>query len=467
MHRQIARVALLLLLAPAAALAAPTAAVLLSNYEGTGAVASIDLATHTATACTGALCNDLAGRYAFGRLYILGRYGCDNIQVLDPANNYATLLQFSVGNGANPQDIVLVNPRRAYVSRLGSGDLWIVDPATGAHTGTVSLAAFADADGIPEMAAMTLVGARLFVSLQRLDENNYFAPTDYSALAVIDTLTNAIVDCDPVAPGVQALRLTGANPVTDIVRAAGGVLLVGEVGNYGVNDGGIDVIDLATLHPTGFRCTEATLGGDILDLDVLSATQSYAIVSDASYVTRLHEFQTTTGALTRTLASGTGFDFSTATLGGQGELLLADRSLGATAGVRAFTTATGAEVPSERRTFCLPPSGIVMLQEPVTAIGTPGAPALVRVALVGASPARGVVRATLACDAARRVRACVVRADGAQVRVLLDARVEPGSRTLVWDGRDAHGAPAPAGIYLLAVDAGGRVIHERFVYLGR
>ncbi len=425
----LARVVVLALLAAAPVAAAPTAAVLVTNYDGTGAVATLDAATHAAGACSNALCGDLAARYAFGRLFVIGRYGCDNIQVLDPANGYATVTQFSVGNGSNPQDLVAISPRRAYVSRYGSTDVWIVDPVTGAHTGTVSLAAYADADGIPEMAQMALVGGRVFVALQRLDQNAFFTPTDYSALAVIDTTTNALVDCDTSTPGVQALRLTGTNPVTDLVRAADGTLFVGEAGNYGVADGGVDAVDVEALLALGFRSSEATLGGDILDVDVLSATQAYAIVSDESFVTQFREFHAGTGALTRTLASGTGFDFSVATLTGQGDVLLADRSTGAHAGVRDFVTATGIENAAARRVFCEPPIALVMQAEPVTAVAPPSAPRGVTVRC--ASVARGEVRATLALEAsARDARVGVVRVDGARVRELARGPLAAGARAL-------------------------------------
>lgn len=455
-----------LALAPHAAFAAPVAAVLTATYDGGGSVSSLDLGTHTASSCSGALCSDLAARYAYSRLFVIGRYGCDNIQMLDPAAGYATQLQFSVGNGSNPQDIVLLNPRRAYVSRYGSTDVWIVDPATGAHTGTISLAAFADADGIPEMSQMTLVGGRVFVALQRLDENAFFTPTDFSAVAVIDTATNALVDCDAATSGVQPIRLTGTNPVTDLVRGDGGVLLVGEVGNYGVRDGGIDAIDLATLRATGFRCTETTLGGDIADLDVLSATQAYAIVSDDAFVTQFREFSPATGVLTRTLASGTGFDFSQATLGGQGEVLLGDRSTGATAGVRFFATATGAEAVAERRTFCLPPSAIVLQQEPVTAVAAPQPPR--GIALTSDGPARGAAHATLTLEhAARSVRTSIVRLDGAGVCELARGAFAAGTHALVWDGTDARGRRAAAGAYRLVADIDGVTASTRLLYLGR
>ena len=49
--------------------------------------------------------------------------GQDNIQIIDPAQNYATVHQFSTGNGSNPQDISFVSPTKAYVTRLGSPNL--------------------------------------------------------------------------------------------------------------------------------------------------------------------------------------------------------------------------------------------------------------------------------------------------------------------------------------------------------
>ena len=48
---------------------------------------------------------------------------------------------------------------------------------TGAHTGTVSFAGLADADGIPEIDQLYLFRNYLFVSVQRLDRNNFFGPT--------------------------------------------------------------------------------------------------------------------------------------------------------------------------------------------------------------------------------------------------------------------------------------------------
>src|SRR5262245_1085421 len=78
--------------------------------------------------------SDAVLRSFSGLIYAVNRFNFDNIQVIDPANGFATIQQFSVGNGSNPTDIALVSPTKAYVARYGSADLWIVNPQTGAHT---------------------------------------------------------------------------------------------------------------------------------------------------------------------------------------------------------------------------------------------------------------------------------------------------------------------------------------------
>jgi hypothetical protein len=454
---------------PSSSRGATTALVTLTAYDVSANVGSLDLVQHAASGCLTSVCSDAGARYAFGRVYIVNRYGCDNIQVLDPNANFATVIQFSVGNGSNPQDIALVNPRRAYVSRYGSPDLWIVNPQTGAQTGTVSLAAFADADGIPEMAQMVLLGGRLFVALQRLDRNNFFSPTDHSDVAVIDTATNALVDCDLATPGVQPIRLIGTNPVTDLVPASGGVLLVGEAGYYGVADGGVDVIDRAQLRALGFRSTEATLGGDLGDLDVADAATAYAIVSDADFNTHLVQFNTTTGAFVRPLSVSSGFAFASAALDGRGELLLADRSTGGAGGVRFFDVATGNELTAYRRTFCLPPNVVVPLDEPVTAVTArrDGAVRALSLRTVASPASRGGVLLRLELPHASWLRVSVLAANGRHVRTLASSTYAAGTHDVAWDGCDGGGTRTSRGAYYVVAEAEGERVSARVVTLGR
>lgn len=437
----------------AAASAATQALVTLTAFDVEGSVGSADLVQHTGSTCLTSICSDAFARYALGKVYVVNRFGCDNVQVLDPQNGFTTVQQFSVGNGSNPQDIALVNPRRAYVSRYGSADLWIVDPVAGTHTGTISLAAFADADGIPEAAQMLLLGGRLFVALQRLDRNNFFSPTDTSLVAVIDTATNAVVDCDASLPGTQAIVLTGTNPVTDLVPVAGGAILVGEAGAYGAMDGGVDAIDRVTLHATGFRIEESKLGGDLADLDVLSSSVAYAIVSDGSFVTHLRTFNPTTGASIGTIVSGTGYDFSCAALDHAGQILLTDRSSSPTTGVRFFDVATGLEQVTHRLTYCMPPFVIVPLEEPVTAVAD--AP---RSAGLSLRRTAGGVRLTLSAQADAHVD--VIRADGRRACRLFAGILPAGEHVIGWD-RTA----LPRGVYEIVATAGSDRARTRAVIL--
>ena len=111
-------------------------------------------------------------------------------------------------------------PEHAILGEEGDGGgsdtshTWIVDPLEGAFLGAISLAAFADADGLPEMQRLAHVNGRVFVSLQRLDRDLFFSPTDSSQVVVVDAATDALVDCDPVAPGVQGIVLPFQNPTT-------------------------------------------------------------------------------------------------------------------------------------------------------------------------------------------------------------------------------------------------------------
>src|SRR6185369_11683445 len=132
---------------------------------------------------------------------VLNRFLADNVQVLTP--KLRTRLQCGTVAGSNPHDVVVAEPGRrgvapgkAYVTRYGAKDIWIVDPAARGcrrfKRGSIDLSPWADADGLPEMDQMALVGSRLFVTVQRLDRGRGFAPTGASRLLVIDTASDAV-----------------------------------------------------------------------------------------------------------------------------------------------------------------------------------------------------------------------------------------------------------------------------------
>ncbi len=310
-------------------------AIIVTTDFATGGLSVIDVATRQVSPNVASVHSDATLRVYGGLVYVVNRFGQDNIQVIDPADGYATQRQFSTGNGSNPQDIVVVAPTKAYVSRLGSADLLIVNPLTGLERGTISLAGFADSDGLPEMSRMELVGPFLFVACQRLTN---FAATNTSIVAVIDIRTDRLVDREPIVPGIQGITLTGRNPLTAFAYdPVAHELLIGCVGAYGVADGGIERIDAVNPRSLGYAITEAAIGGDVVDIAWNGSAHSYAIVNDASFNNLLMSWNPSTGAAIDTVYAPGGFGLPDCEVNSVGELYVCDNRM-TSPGVRIYRT---------------------------------------------------------------------------------------------------------------------------------
>lgn len=435
-------------LAAPAALAA-RAYVVESDFSA-GSFSSVHASTKAPSCNVSSAHYDARVRWYDGRVYIVNRLGADNITVLDGAT-YALVKQFSVGNGANPYDIAFASPTKAYVTRYESADLWIVDPTTGAHTGTISLAAFVDDDGIPEMDRLIMVGPLLFVSLQRVDRNNFFQPTDPALVAVIDTRTDTLVDCDPGTAGMQAIVLPRTNPVTPFVFDQPRTrLYLGCAGFYGALDGGIVSIDPANLVADGIAAPEDSLGGDVLDLAWGGDDKAYAIVSDAGFNTKLIHWSPSIPRFRGTLYNPGGFSLSDAEVTPDGSEVWVGNSSFGSPGIRVFSTAT--DLPVGGAITCtLPPQGITFdaATGQVAGVNTP-APRL-GLAPIHPNPARE--RATLAwwSDGPGELAIQVVDVAGRSVARWTRVPTAAGAGSVDWDLRDASGRSVPPGLYLASV----------------
>jgi hypothetical protein len=87
----------------------------------------------------------------------------------------------------------------------------------------------------------------------------------------------------------------------------------------------------------------------------------------------------------------------------------------------------------------------------------------VRLDLAGANPAAGVVRLALALADDANVRVLLYDVSGRALRTLFDGRCGAGSHGIEWDGRDAMGSVAPAGLYFVRADVEGRQLTRRIV----
>jgi hypothetical protein len=458
---RVACAGLLALAAGGAGAAAPDRALVLSTDYSTAYYSRLELQPPYAyTTNIGSACADAAVRATADRAYILGRYGCDHVQVVDGAT-FATLRQFSTGNGTNPQDIALASATKAYVSLYERDYLAIFNPETGASLGTVSLAIFDDADGLPEAAGMTMVGDRLFVAVQRLDRNAGFTAAHPSFLAVVDCTTNQLVDADPLTPGVQGVPLTGRNPFGgleyDAVRRR---VMVAEAGNFGALDGGVEYVDPVTLHAEGFFVTEAQLGGEVNGVRLWTDCTGWAIVNDLTYRTKLVRFDRCTHQVLGTAWQSSGFDLCDVEIDVvRGHVLASDRDL-VLPGVRIFAAATGAQLTSSPIGLGLPPCDIALLGNATLAAAAPPASAL-HLVPNWPDPFNPATRLRAAALPGSTVRVEIADVRGRIVRVLWDGVLSSGSADLTWDGRDSAERPVASGVYWALLRCGSEVRRDR------
>ncbi|MGD9402281.1 MAG: FlgD immunoglobulin-like domain containing protein [bacterium] len=407
-------------------------------------------------------------------VFVVNRFLADNIQIVDPGSGFATTGQYSVGNGSNPHDIRLAGPDKAYVSRFEWNTLFICDPYTGDSLGAIDLSEFADTDGIPEMDRMAIVGDRLFVTLNMIDHTTWL-PTGPGKIAVIDVAADTLVDADPIAPGVQPIVLSLANPYTELRHdPCRGELTIGCLGGWGVMDGGVELIDPFTLESKGVIATEFQLGGDVSDVLLSPGARGYAVVMDSTpwpdNFARLVSFGRATGEVLDTLyvqSTGGGATLAGIEMSRQGEVYLCDRDV-TRPRVRIYdfpvdTLITTVDVG-------VPPYDIVLVQQ--AHAGVPGQPSgppdpNPSALLVCPNPARleAAIRFELPGEApAAPLEISVHDVMGRLVRSLEAGICGAGPHEIVWDGTDDRGRSVAGGIYYCRL-AGGREGCARVVLL--
>jgi hypothetical protein len=318
----------------------------------------------------------------------------------------------------------------------------------GAVVDSIDLSGFADADGIPDMAQMALVGNLLFVGIQRLDRDNYWLPVSPSYLAVIDTNTNALVDADPVAPGIQGIELTGLNPTSEIqVDEEAGIIYVGESGRWNVSDGGVDAVDAVGLTALGFITTEAQLA-------VNGRAHAVVSVSTPGWESYCVSFDWTNGDLIGEVWRPGDFSVEDIEVHpGTEQLFLCDRTYTGP-GVRVFSAIDGAQLTTSPLDVGLPPFDLVIVGDAVTGVGdTPTEPGLTL--HVASNPGGSETLVAFTLPSGGSVRLDIYDVSGRHVRELERGPLGAGEHVASWDGRDSRGRPVASGVYFVRVEAGG------------
>jgi hypothetical protein len=276
--------------------------------------------------------------------------GTGTVRILSGTNPLATVRTIDVNPAgamppyaANPHSILSIAPDRAYVTRLNTSSIAVIDPSEGgaaAATGSIDLTPLAgtvDTDSV-DASAMAKVGDRAFVALGRYFFDAMFAIqfADGGVLAVIDTATDMLVDVDPVAAGVQGIALMGNNPTAIIHDTSRNRLLVHDHGDFFAIDGGIEAIDLETLTSDGMLLTEETAGGEIDGIVLASDAHAWLIVGG-----EVRRWPLAGGALGDALSIGATTPPATAIAIGGHTLYVASREM-SDVGIFQFAAADGA-----------------------------------------------------------------------------------------------------------------------------
>ena len=404
--------------------------------------------------------SDAVGFYHDGRVYVVNRLGQDNILVLDEGDLRTPVAQFSVGNGANPHDIEIVAPGKAYVTLYDRAVLLIVDPRDGAELGEIDLSAFADADGLPEVSQIVRVGERLYLSCQRLDRDGGWGPADASYLIVVDIATDTLVDVDPDAEGVQGIALSAPNP--NSMAVIGERIAVGVVVNFGDRSGGVEIVGTAANRSLGLAVGEEDLGGDITSMVMVDGDRGYAVVADSNFANSVRPFDLSSGSVGAPLENISGGFVPGLAVDGE-RLIVADRGSfddPASAGLKFYDAATGAFLSGPIDTG-LPPSGIVVLSDAAvpTAVeeAADGLPQMFALEPAWPNPFNAAVQIPFSVREENTVVELTVHdVLGRTVRTLISGPVAAGRRVVRWDGRNEAGEPVGNGAYLVRLRAGSQ-----------
>lgn len=283
--------------------------------------------------------SDAVVRSSGNKIYVVNRYGGDNLQVLDKTT-LRVLNQVSFkatqSETPNPQNIEVVNDNKAFVTLYGRNKLLVMDPTkttyAEARLNELDLAPYMDGrdtDGSPEASGMVMSGTRIYVGLQRLKTADFsYDPASGSVIVVVDTAANGSI--------VGSIELPGTNCSPSHVDAASNQLFVACNGDYFNSDfteaanlatDGLIVVNLTTNAAT-FVLSNAQAQMKMGGFYFVSATQGFVSLYNATtFANTIRLINPTTGVMGTEVFSGT---ISGAAVDSAGRLWIGSRKTGAT-----------------------------------------------------------------------------------------------------------------------------------------
>jgi hypothetical protein len=103
--------------------------------------------------------------------------------------------------------------------------------------------------------------------------------------------------------------------------------------------------------------------------------------------------------------------------------------------------------------------------EPLNGVGVPGTSPVLALAPLQPNPSHGARNVRFSLATAGVVRLELLDVMGRRMRTLAEGVLPAGPHERMWDGLDARGSRAAAGIYFVRLRAGERTLTERIVQL--
>ena len=314
--------------------------------------------------------SDAVIRKIANRLYIVNRFGRDNITGLKSSDNYKVLFEESIGRQSNPQDIARFSDSQGIVALHNEGYLALFD----LNDGTTEIAqridiSSYDSDGKPQASALHHHQGFVYVSLQVL--NASFRPQGNGRLIRVDTNDSthrelATMPKENPTSDFQYYRgRLGAESEQDwlILAASGDHRSFADF--YRRSDSSYEITDDGALlaykiqgdtYETLFNETQAG-GRDITEAWIVSDTLGFVRLADASATNSLYGFDPSTNRL--------GTELMSANAGSMvyhnGLLFVADTTPTAP-GVRIFSTSNLQEETTSPIPVGLPPRSMIFMQ---------------------------------------------------------------------------------------------------------
>lgn len=263
-----------------------------SSDYATGALATVSLDDWSVSDNLATLSGDPALSVSEGKVLALSRGSEDAVRIYAPGAWTEPLVEFSVGDGANPHDAEICGDA-LWVSLYGESFLGVYDPDNGNLLASLDLAAYDDGDGIPEASSMVVRGDTLYVALEQLDETTTYWSAKGGTVIAIDCMRRSISGSWEVSP-VPTLFADPDDEQGLLVRTGAYFDAEGEFSW----DGGLWSLDPAEGTVSAIAPAESENNLNYTGIAAAEGGRAIVVATDASWLYSVYCLDRSSGSLT-------------------------------------------------------------------------------------------------------------------------------------------------------------------------